>query len=249
MYMTLILMAAIIFPVGTITKGILVKAEPYRVVTIGGLYGAIGCFIIVAMSVILGDGISTQMNQMVEEMSSILAQNGQYAQMMGLGDLSADKLQETYKLMYQSAMMTLPAVIIIWSVVISYIEYMLISLIMRKRGKDALRMTPTREFSLQRNGFFGWFVICMISFVMNQIGAIEIGQTVYLNIYVLFKAAFSYQGISLLAYVFHMRRWPKPLWIILSVIMIAGNAGTMILYIIGIMDAIFNLKGRFGAVK
>ena len=94
MYMTLILMAAIIFPVGTITKGILVKAEPYRVVTIGGLYGAIGCFIIVAMSVILGDGISTQMNQMVEEMSSILAQNGQYAQMMGLGDLSADKLQE-----------------------------------------------------------------------------------------------------------------------------------------------------------
>lgn len=249
MYMTLVFMAAIIFPVGTIAKGIIVKADPYRVVTIGGLYGAIGCFIIVAMSVILGDGISTQMNLVIDEMSKVVAQNSQYAQVMGLGDLSPDKLEETYKLMYQSAAMTLPAIIIIWSVIISYLEFILISFVMRKRGKDVLKMTPVREFSLQRSGFFGWFVICMISFVMNQFGSIGIADTVYVNIYILFRAAFAYQGISFLAYLFHMKGLPKPVWIILTVIMLAGNIGTMILYIVGMMDAIFNFKGRFGAAR
>ena len=65
-----------------------------------------------------------------------------------------------------------------------------------------------------------------------------------MNAFSLFRMVFVYQGMSFLAFLCHRRNWSRAVWIIVTVLLMLTSVGTSALYIVGLIDGIFGLKGR-----
>lgn len=246
MYIFLVFLAAIVFSAGVVSRGVQMGINTFRVAGIGTLYGALGCLIIVAMSSLLGNGIGSQITQNIDLMSGMLAENAEYAQIFGLDGMSSSEITDFYRQMYSQMAMMLPAVFIIWSGIISYTECAVSSRIIRRKNPEAKGIAPIREFSISRAGLIGWVVISLAAWLLNYADLFSFAETVNVNIYLLFRAVFALQGISLIAYIFHMRGWPKVLCVILILILMVSGIGSTVLYVAGIADALVNLKSKIG---
>lgn len=246
MYTLLVFATAIVFSAGVVSRGTGLGVETYKVIGIGTLYGSFGCLVIIAISSLFGEGFSSQINQNIDIMSSMLAENAEYAKLFGLDNMSTAEMTEFYRKLYQTMALLLPSVFIIWSAVAAYAECAAAHRILRKKDSGFRKMKPVREFSLTRSGLIGWVAVSMLAWVLNYAEVFSFSEAVNANVYVLFRAVFAFQGISLIAYIFHMRGWPRPLWVILTVILMVSNIGSTVLYVSGIVDALVNLKGKIG---
>lgn len=248
MYMLLVLAAAIICSAGVVTRGVQLSLNSYKVISMGTIYGAIGCLIVIAMSSVFGAGIGSIISGNVDIMSEAMAKNKEYAELLGISDLSDAELVAFYKKLYDSVIMIIPAMLIIWSAIIAYTECAIATRSFNKKG-EARVLAPIREFSLSKTAVLGWLVISILAWVFVKGEVFSFAETINANIYLLFRAVFCLQGISVLAYIFHMKKWKRPLWVILTVIMLMTNVGTIILYVTGIIDALSNIKGRIGVTR
>lgn len=243
MYLTLAFLFGLLFPISAIARGIIFKTAPYRVVITGIIYSAVGQLIVIAIAGLAGESVGEQMQTAIESMSKALAADSDIMQSLGMDSLSESERISKLENIYSSAAAMFPSSFIIWGAIVSYLEYIIISKHLRKKDASLLRMTPTREFSMQRNAFLCWFGIYLVSYLLFM-SDLSVGTMVYANTDYLFRMAFAYQGISFVFYFVHIKKWPKAVAVIAVILLMTQNLGVMALYFMGFLDLVFGLKGR-----
>ena len=136
-----------------------------------------------------------------------------------------------------------PSSFVIWGAIISYLEYAILYRWLHKKDSSLRKMTPVRDFSMQRQAFLCWFGIYLLSYVIS-LTDFSAGQVLYSNMDYLFRMAFAYQGISFIFCFVYKKKWPKAIALIAVILIMTQSIGIMGLYLLGFFDLIFGLKGR-----
>ena len=240
MTVNLAFLVQIFFPLLAVNSGIKLKVQPYRVVIVGALYSVFCALVTLAVFSVFSGGLSEELDGVINDTLTILADSG-YAEAAGI-----DNFESVLTEYYNTFVTLLPSYFFMWGAMVSYIEYLILSRVHAGRGEDVNRMTPVREFNLSRNGVIGWCGICIVASLLSLMTDSSVIDTVYSNTYALFRMVFAYQGMSFLAYLCHMKGWPKAVWIVVTILLLMTGYGTMFIYIIGLIDGILGLKVRIG---
>ena len=243
MYLLLIYFLILVVPLAVMPRIIRSgTASPYRTVlygTIGTAVAIVAVFMAASMS---GQGVFAQISGMIENMASELAKNPVVAETLGMASVSRAERIETLTQMYESVFAVLPACLMILGLVVSYVEYIIVSRIMARRIQ-VKRMPAFREFSWPGSAFMGVMGMYLISWALTATGIFG-DNMVYVNMDMLFNFVFSIQGVSVVLMFCHMKRMPKAAGVVISIVMWVIYVGRMALLIIGMFDLILGLKRR-----
>ncbi len=243
MYLLLIYFLILVVPLAVMPRIIRSgTASPYRTVlygTIGTAVAIVAVFMAASMS---GQGVFAQISGMIENMASELAKNPVVAETLGMASVSRAERIETLTQMYESVFAVMPACLMILGLVVSYVEYIIVSRIMARRIQ-VKRMPAFREFSWPGSAFMGVMGMYLISWALTATGIFG-DNMVYVNMDMLFNFVFSIQGVSVVLMFCHMKRMPKAAGVVISIVMWVIYVGRMALLIIGMFDLILGLKRR-----
>ena len=244
MYLLLIYFLILVVPIavmpGYIRTG---KMSPYRTVMQATLIVTVMTVIVFMVASMTGEGIFAQLQELIDDMAKELAKNPMIEDSLNLASVSKADRVEVISAIYKSAFAVMPATIMAMSVVVSYIEYIIISKIMSRRVTTVRRMPKFREFTWPGSALMGIMGMYLLSWLLTKTGVFA-DSMVYMNIDFLFNFMFSLQGVSVVLMFCHMKRIPKAIGIIAAVILWMTYFGRMALLIIGLIDLIFGIKKR-----
>lgn len=244
MYLLMIYFLILVVPIavmpGYIRTG---KMSPYRTVMQATLIVTVMTVIVFMVASMTGEGIFAQLQELIDDMAKELAKNPMIEDSLNLASVSKADRVEVISAIYKSAFAVMPATIMAMSVVVSYIEYIIISKIMSRRVTTVRRMPKFREFTWPGSALMGIMGMYLLSWLLTKTGVFA-DSMVYMNIDFLFNFMFSLQGVSVVLMFCHMKRIPKAIGIIAAVILWMTYFGRMALLIIGMIDLIFGIKKR-----
>ena len=244
MYLLLIYFLILVVPIavmpGYIRTG---KMSPYRTVMQATLIVTVMTVIVFMVASMTGEGIFAQLQELIDDMAKDLAKNPMIEDSLNLASVSKADRVEVISAIYKSAFAVMPATIMAMSVVVSYIEYIIISKIMSRRVATVRRMPKFREFTWPSSALMGIMGMYLLSWLLTKTGVFA-DSMVYMNIDFLFNFMFSLQGVSVVLMFCHMKRIPKAIGIIAAVILWMTYFGRMALLIVGLIDLVFGIKKR-----
>lgn len=244
MYLLLIYFLILVVPIavmpGYIRTG---RMSPYRTVMQATLIVTVMTVIVFMVASMTGEGIFAQLQELIDDMAKELAKNPMIEDSLNLASVSKADRVEVISAIYKSAFAVMPATIMAMSVVVSYIEYIIISKIMSRRVTTVRRMPKFREFTWPGSALMGIMGMYLLSWLLTKTGVFA-DSMVYMNIDFLFNFMFSLQGVSVVLMFCHIKRIPKAIGIIAAVILWMTYFGRMALLIIGMIDLIFGIKKR-----
>ena len=244
MYLLMLYFLILVVPIavmpGYIRTG---KMSPYRTVMQATLIVTVMTVIVFMVASMTGEGIFAQLQELIDDMAKELAKNPMIEDSLNLASVSKADRVEVISAIYKSAFAVMPATIMAMSVVVSYIEYIIISKIMSRRVTTVRRMPKFREFTWPGSALMGIMGMYLLSWLLTKTGVFA-DSMVYMNIDFLFNFMFSLQGVSVVLMFCHMKRIPKAIGIIAAVILWMTYFGRMALLIIGMIDLIFGIKKR-----
>ena len=244
MYLLLIYFLILVVPIavmpGYIRTG---KMSPYRTVMQATLIVTVMTVILFMVASMTGEGIFAQLQELIDDMAKDLAKNPMIEDSLNLASVSKADRVEVISAIYKSAFAVMPATIMAMSVVVSYIEYIIISKIMSRRVATVRRMPKFREFTWPGSALMGIMGMYLLSWLLTKTGVFA-DSMVYMNIDFLFNFMFSLQGVSVVLMFCHMKRIPKAIGIIAAVILWMTYFGRMALLIVGMIDLVFGIKKR-----
>lgn len=244
MYLLLIYFLILVVPIavmpGYIRTG---RMSPYRTVMQATLIVTVMTVIVFMVASMTGEGIFAQLQELIDDMAKELAKNPMIEDSLNLASVSKADRVEVISAIYKSAFAVMPATIMAMSVVVSYIEYIIISKIMSRRVTTVRRMPKFREFTWPGSALMGIMGMYLLSWLLTKTGVFA-DSMVYMNIDFLFNFMFSLQGVSVVLMFCHMKRIPKAIGIIAAVILWMTYFGRMAMLIIGMIDLIFGIKKR-----
>ena len=168
---------------------------------------------------------------------------GPYQALGIAGDLDPEELQMVADAAKSMMIRSLPGYIIIWSCILAYVNYNIISKFLVKLRKDVPTLPPFRDFTLPRNSLFGFLVIFFLSFLAGNIGIIDSGLMM-LNVEILLRFVFSIQGLAVLFYIGKVKKIPAIIPFIVAVVLIISGAGNTVLFVLGMAEVVFEIRKR-----
>lgn len=242
MYLTLAFAAALLLPVPTIINRIMKRISPYRAVLEGALTGAAGVLLIMILAAASGQSIFAQIQGDISYIVKILSADSNINSALGAG-MTQEELEKSLAVIYEQAAKLIPSTMGIFALAGSYVEYIILSRIIKPGKEAAIRMTPFRNFELPRNIIAGWLVIFILSWLCTKIEGMP-GELLYVNINTIFDFIFCLQGMSVIFMFCHKRRAPKAIAVIIILFFYFTGFGKIALMILGFADIIFRIKER-----
>jgi len=230
MYTTFIVFGIILFPIPALVRCIRRGLNPYAGVMDGFISVGIGTLAIFIYASLAGTSVSAEIQTAINAYIPLLTQN-----MPGQEDV----IKQSFDL----ASSMFPSSVLLMGVVASYLEYLILSKIIKNGDRGAWQMARLREFTWPRNSVYGWLVIFLLSWLVELTG-LHGGDIVMLNIQNLFEAAFALQGTSFLLMLFLMKRVPKGISAVVAILAWIVPFGKSLLFLMGIADIILGLRLR-----
>lgn len=142
---------------------------------------------------------------------------------------------------YEYMMITLPSIMAILSLFISYFNYLLTSIILRGSGYEVVRPLRFSRFKLPNNIILGTGIMFLTGIIMGKLG-IPYHNALLANISLLVGFVFLLQGLSLVDFLL-IKRKIKPIIriIILGISTLIIPMGSM-LVLLGMLDSIFDMR-------
>ncbi len=243
MYLLLIYFLILVVPAVTMLPYIrLRKTSPYTTVLYGTLWTVASIVLVFMAASMSGQGLFAQIKTLIETMAGELAKNPMVTETLGLASAGEAEKIAAISNLYSSVFSVMPACLMLLSLVASYVEYIIITKIMSKRVEVA-KMPKFREFSWPNSAFMGVMGMYLISWLLT-VTEVFTDSMVYMNMDMLFNFVFAIQGVSVVLMFCHMKRIPKAVGVVLSIVMWMTYIGKMALLIIGMFDLILGIKKR-----
>lgn len=243
MFLNLLIIVMLVAPFPAIYRAISKRIKPYSAVGYGITAGTVAILAIFALAFLHGESFGAQMEARIDQMVGLIMQNKELLANVGLDEISKAKAISELTEMYKSMAILLPSVLIIFTAIISYIEY---NILVKIRYSQTGRYRPyayIRNYALRNNDVMGWFIIYLISYLMKFAG-IGIGEVAVMNINVMVNTVISIQAMGLIFFVTYIKQRPRIFAVVISVCLWIIPMGKSILFMLGIFDLIINLRAR-----
>lgn len=243
MYLTAVMIVVIFLPIPIMMREIIKGTNPYRAVLEGVIAVGMATMMLFIFSMAAGDPVGPAMEAAGRKMADALAGSDYFTETLGIGQLTVSEQKEVLSLIYLKGAHSVPSLILIIASIAAYFEYMLISGIMKRSGKNVSQLPKFRNFTMPRGAIFGWFVILILSYIMNATSLIA-DNILLENVETLFFFIFAVQGLSTLFMFFYSKRLSAALAVAAAIFIFWTSIGQMVLFILGLMDLTFGLKAR-----
>lgn len=242
MYLTLVFFVALILPIPVMIQRMGKRVPPYRALLEGILAGVAGSVLIMIIASATGNRVFDTIQESIRYMAQTLAKDPMSTQLFGEKTTEADRVDLLTQIYGQAADLV-PSTICIFTAITAYIEYIILSRILKPAGVPAIRMPGFRDFDLPRNVIIGWVVIFLLSWILAKTG-FGAGDLLYANINALFNFVFCLQGMSVIFMFCYRKRAPKAIAVILILFFLFSAFGKMVLLILGFADVLFRIKEK-----
>lgn len=244
MYLLLIFLMSFIIPLAVLPAMIKKGAEsPYRIVLNAAIISSAAALAVFAAASMTGESVYGQLSSTIGAMADMLATDNSIAEMMNLGDTSVGERADIYVKLYQEVFESLPASIMTFNAVTAYFEYILLSRTLLTRNPGVRTMPKFREFSLPAGAIWGIMIMYLISWLLTTTETLP-NDLLYVNMDLIFDFVLSLQGISVVFMLFHMKKLPKAVAVIVIIVLWGTYMGRWMLVLLGMFDIILGLKIR-----
>lgn len=244
MYLSLIVIAVVVLPAPVLIKSIGKGLPPYRAVLESIITAAVGAIFIMMLAAVSQTGVFDIIMDNVRIMAQVLAREPGIVQAVG-PELTESERFSLFMQIYEQAAKLFPACVCILACVSSYIEYILLSKIVKRKpgGGSARPMDKLRNFNLPRNAGIYWPGMLLVSWVMKSV-EISGAELFFMNINALFSFVFCLQGMSVLFMYIYLKEAPKAIAVIVTMLFLFSGIGKLALMILGFADLVFGLKEK-----
>jgi uncharacterized protein YybS (DUF2232 family) len=191
---------------------------------------------------LMGTNIFDEMYQAVDAMLKTLSTDPNFAAMVGENN-SVDQVLEQMRAMYEAAIKMLPETLCIFALLASYVDYIILSKVLKPGGIAPIPMTKLQEFDLPRRMVTVWCLIYLAALLLSETEALA-NSAVFLNVMMLFNMAFVLQGVSVIFMFCAVKRVPKAVTVILTILLLSMSVGGLVIRLLGFTDLLFGLKYR-----
>ena len=243
MYTLLILGIMILLPIPVMMKYMLAGRSAYRGILEGSFSAITGVTLVFLLfwamtGVTFFEVLNSTLSQInVEDM------NPSSYYMMGMKELEPDAMLRALESMKEMAKLAFPGTLIVFSLVIAYLNYAVISWFVNKSGRKISVLPPFRAFSLPKNILIGTVIIYLLSYITANMGIIDKDLLMF-NLELLFTFIFSVQGLAVIFYFGHLKRIPKFIMFIVSGVFMLTWIGQTFLFLLGLTDVVLNIRKR-----
>lgn len=244
MYTILILLIMIFIPIPVMMKYMLTGRSAYRGILEGSLSAVTGVALVFLVfwsitGMTFFDVLNSSLNQIkIEDLNM----GSYYA--MGMKELEPDAMQLALDKMKEMTKLAIPGTLIVFCLVIAYLNYGFLSWIIGKTGRKISALPPFRTFSLPRNIIIGSLIIYLLSYISANMGIIDKDLMMF-SLELLFTFIFSIQGLAVIFYFGYSKKIPRIVLIVISAIFILTWLGQTFLFLLGLTDIILNIRRRF----
>ncbi|NMA86403.1 MAG: DUF2232 domain-containing protein [Tissierellia bacterium] len=216
------------------------RKKPSEIMAISTVVLIISFFIIMS---IMGDitGVSI-INQIEEFLNHTLNTQLELLEDMDLSSYEMFKLKDTMEDKLKEVLLIIPSTIMIFSLIMTYINYIVSVLILRKLGYGIVHIPRFSRFKLPNNILLGVGIMFLGTFILKVFNVLNY-RTIFANITLLTSFTFFLQGLAVVDHKLKKknRNWFLRLLILLFFTILIPVGG--IITFIGILDVIFDFRG------
>lgn len=239
---TLIIFSLLIFlPLPIMASTARKTGRGYRAVFEGVLSVAMSMLLMFCIAAAAGHPIGKLIAGDLQMFSEAAAQNEQFVKMLGMSEATVSERVSVITNVYTFAINALPGVILMWATVIAYFEYKAVSRFSQKSKNPLPLLSPLREFSMPRTALWGWVLIYVMTFIAVALD-ITGSDVLQVNIQLLFQFVFQIQGVAVIFFFCHMKKFHGIVPIILCGMFFPTAIGQMMLSLLGFLDLGFGLR-------
>lgn len=242
MIASLAMLVAVIAPIPAIIKAMKERLTPFRAVLNGILTGTLGALIVMVAGQFMGVNAFDELFSAVDTIVKMMTENPEMSAMFG-DDVSKDKMVETLTYVYESSIKLLPGCMVMIALIASYVEYIILSRIVKPGGLNPIPMTKMQEFDLPRRLVTLWCLVYLAALLLSQTDMFA-DSIIFMNLNMIFDILFCLQGVSVIFMFCHTRRVPRVIPGILMVLIVVFGVGKNIVMLLGFADLLFGLKYR-----
>lgn len=244
MYTFLLLAIMIFMPIPIMMRYMLTGRNAYRGILEGSLSAVTGVALVFLMfwsmtGATFFEVLNSALNQIkIED----LDMSGYYA--MGMKQLQPDAMQLALDNMKEMTKLALPGMLIVFSLVVAYLNYGFLSWFIGRTGRKISALPPFRTFSLPRNIIIGSLIVYLLSYISANMGIID-KNLIMFSLELLFTFVFSIQGLAVIFYFGYSKKIPRIVLVVVSAVFVFTWLGQTFLFLLGLIDIILDIRKRF----
>ncbi len=244
MYTLLILLIMIFIPIPVMMKNMLAGRNAYRGILEGSMSALTGVALIFLLFwSMTGVTFFEVLNSALSQISAEDMNLSSYY-MMGMKNLEPDAMQIALDRIREMTKLAFPGAIIVFCLVIAYLNYAVISWIVHKSGRKISVLPPFRSFSLPKNIIIGSLIVYLLSYITVNMGIID-KELIMFNLQLLFTFLFTIQGLAVLFYFGNLKQIPKILTFVIAGIFLFSGLGQTLMFLLGLTDLVLDIRKRF----
>lgn len=139
------------------------------------------------------------------------------------------------------AIMLLPSSVIFVSVILTYINYLVSGIVLKRMGKEIQKPKKFSQFRLPKNILMGTIIILVLTYLVSGMNIVNY-QTLFANVFYIFFIIYLIQGISVVSFYMTNHGIGRFLKAIIIFIILSMPGVAMILSLLGLGDVIFNIR-------
>ena len=240
-FLNLIILSTVFLPFITISVGIKNRIDPGKNIMIAVVTNLIVSTGILAMNKINGGVIESDLQKVAE----FVSENANSTGVIEGANISTEAFLASFEITTNTMLTVLPASVIMWTIIISFIAYKILYKIYTLNGKngDLRNITEIKNFTLPREFFVGMLVIFLLAFFSSMMFE-SMGSEIYVNVSLILQFLFAVQGIAVVVTFLNSKRIPNAVSILLCIIIYSLPYGNFVLNLIGVIEILFGLRRR-----
>jgi uncharacterized protein YybS (DUF2232 family) len=251
----IIFLILILIPVPAMLRYMLSGRNAYRGILEGSLSAITGVALVFLIYwALTGATFSDAVNSSLDLIKAEDMNMDAYT-VLGAEPLAPAAMQQMLDAMKETTRLAVPGLLIIFCLILAYVEYGVISWALvksgapvknealAKSGKKVSALPPFRRFSLPRNAVLGSLIVYILAYLSVSMEIID-GKLMMYNLEMLFTFVFSIQGLAVIFFFGFQKRIPKILLVVLSGILFLTWLGQTFLFLLGLTDVVLDIRKR-----
>ncbi len=191
---------------------------------------------------VMGGLLQQEINTSIELLKEVFEQVN-----LESAGINAEDFGATLDALGNSFILSIPSYTIIWSLIIAFVAYKICYKIFTRKGnnKNLINMTYFKDITLKREFFSGVLIIFVLSIIASFVLG-STGQIIYGNVSTVVEFLFIVQGMAVIVYFLTAKRVPNALAVAIAVFIYFLPFASLVLMILGVVEAIFGVRRRIG---
>lgn len=163
---------------------------------------------------------------------------------MGLTNLELLRAKDLLESAYKAMLITAPTIVIIISLIISYVNYYISAVILQRIGIGVVNIPRFSKFRLPNNIIPGILVMLLGTYLTKNIKGFSY-ETLLANLILLIGFMLYTQGLSIIDFLMSKRKIVFPIRIVFLTVFVFFSPLVSIISILGLLDVLFDFRRRY----